>query len=153
MLRFILLATLAAAPALAAPAGADLEALDRRAEAFAGAPIGEDGGPATPIDRRLKLAACKGDPEVDWHGNRRDALVIRCPDARGWKLFVPIKGGAALAPAAVAAKAEPVIRRSQDGVSLEDAAPGERFRLRIEGAKGPVQAVAVEAGRATLPGW
>ena len=170
MLRFTALALLAFVPAaaLAAPSSADLDALDRLAEAFAGAPIGEPGGPATPIDRRLRLAACKGDPEIDWHGDRRDAMVIQCPDPRGWKLFVPIRGGATAGSSAVAERQEPVIRRgdpvtvraespgfsiSQDGVAMGDAAPGERFRVRIEGAKTPVQAVAVEPGRATLPGW
>lgn len=168
MLRFAFAASLAATPAFAA--SADLDSLDRLAEAFAGAPVGEDGGPATPIDRRLKLAACKADPEIDWHGDRRDALLIRCPDPRGWRLFVPIKGAQPVARAAgmVATKAEPVIRRgdpvtlvaespgfsiSQDGVAMADAAPGRRLTVKIEGAKIPVQAIAVEAGRATLPGW
>ena len=36
---------------------------------------------------------------------------------------------------------------------MGDAAPGGRFLVRVEGAKGPVQATAVAAGRATLPGW
>lgn len=169
MLRFTLAALLMATPALAAVPMADLDALDRLAEAFAGAPIGEDGGPATAIDRRLRLAACKAEPQIDWHGDRRDALLIRCPDPRGWRLFVPIRGAAPVARGAAApVKAEPVIRRgdpvtifagsagfsvTQDGVAMGDAAPGARVAVRIEGTKSPVQAVAVEAGRATLPGW
>lgn len=167
MLRFALAATLIASPALAA--SADLDSLDRLAEAFAGAPIGEDGGPASGIDRRLRLAACKADPEIDWHGDRRDALLIRCPDPRGWRLFVPIKGAAAVARGVAApAKAEPVIRRgdpvtiaagsagfsvTQDGIAMSDARPGARIAIKVDGSKSPVQAIAVEAGRATLPGW
>ncbi len=36
---------------------------------------------------------------------------------------------------------------------MADAAPGARFAVRVEDAKTPVQAVAISAGRATLPGW
>ena len=68
----------------------------------------------------------------------------------------------------VAAKAAPVIRRgdpvvieaasngfsiTREGVAMGDAAPGGRFMVKVDDAKGPVQAIALESGRATLPGW
>ena len=36
---------------------------------------------------------------------------------------------------------------------MADAAPGARFLVRVEDGKAPVQATALAAGRATLPGW
>lgn len=167
MLRFLILAGLAT-PAAAA---IDLGALDRAAVQFAGAPLGAVGGPIEPIDRRLRLADCASPPAFDWRGDRHDAIVIRCPDAGGWRLFVAVKPAAT--PAAtvvpgVSLRAEPVIRRgdlvtvlagnngfqvSSDGIAIGDAAPGARFGVRIEGVRTPIQAIAVEAGKATLPGW
>jgi flagella basal body P-ring formation protein FlgA len=145
----------------------DLALLDRAAEIFAGAPRGTPGGPVAPIDRRLRLAACGSSPEFTWRSDAHDAIVIRCPEANGWRLFVAV-ASSPVAMQAAAAKVEPVIRRgdsvtmeagrdgfavSADGVAMNDAAPGQRLQIKVEGAKSPVQAVAVEAGKATLPGW
>jgi flagella basal body P-ring formation protein FlgA len=75
---------------------------------------------------------------------------------------------APVAVAAAAVKAEPVIRRgdpitlvadsqgfsvSADATAMGDAAPGARLQVKVEGAKTPVQAIALAAGKATLPGW
>jgi flagellar basal body P-ring formation protein FlgA len=151
---------------LLATAPTDLTLLDRAAEIFAGARLGEPGGPLAKIDPRLKLASCSESPEFSWRSEARDAIVIRCPDPKGWRIFVNVKS--APAAAAVAVKAEPVIRRgdpivleasrdgfsvSADGVAMGDAAPGARLQVKMEGAKAPVQAIAVETGKATLPGW
>ncbi|GAO39781.1 hypothetical protein SCH01S_39_00660 [Sphingomonas changbaiensis NBRC 104936] len=158
---------------LSVAAPTNLALLDRAAEIFAGARLGEPGGPIAPIDRRLRLANCSSSPEFTWRTDAHDAIVIRCPDPRGWRIFVSVRAipAAPVAPAAVqqaAVKAEPVIRRgdpvtleasqsgfavSADGIAMGDAAPGERLQVKMEGAKAPVQAVAVEAGKATLPGW
>lgn len=156
----------------AAAAGTtDLALLDRAAEIFAGAPLGAPGGPVAPIDRRLKLAACGSSPEFSWRTEARDAIVIRCPEPGSWRIFVAMKpqaAGAAPTLATAPIKVEPVIRRGDpvtlsagrpgfavtaDGVAMADAAPGARFQVKIEGPKNPVQAIAVEAGLATLPGW
>lgn len=152
---------------LAVAAPTDLALLDRASEIFAGARLGEPGGPVAPIDRRLRLAGCGSSPEFTWRSDAHDAIVIRCTDPNGWRIFVAVRSTpAAVQPAAV--KAEPVIRRGDpvtleagqsgfsvaaDGVAMTDAAPGARLQVRIEGAKAPVQAIAVEAGKATLPGW
>lgn len=165
MRAFILLTVLAVTPAAATT---DLALLDRASEIFAGAALGAQGGPAAPIDRRLRLADCVQSPMFSWRSDRKDAIVITCPDRGGWRIFVPIRPGAQIASAARPVKAEPVIRRgdlvtlsaasqgfsvSSNGVAMSDAAPGARFTVRIDGVKNPVQAIAVDAGQATLPGW
>ncbi|MBS0504482.1 MAG: flagella basal body P-ring formation protein FlgA [Proteobacteria bacterium] len=152
----------------AAPAATNLALLDRAAEIFAGARLGEPGGPVAPVDKRLRLAACASSPEFTWRSDAHDAIVIRCPEANGWRIFVSVRPLPAAVQAVAQVKVEPVIRRgdpvtieagqgsfsvSSDGVAMTDAVPGARVQIRVDGAKGPVQAIAVEAGRATLPGW
>ncbi|PAX08361.1 flagella basal body P-ring formation protein FlgA [Sphingomonas lenta] len=154
-------------------------ALDRSVAAFTGHAVGEEGGARAPVDPRLKLAAC---PTValSWRSPTQDAVVVACsgPD---WRIFVPVKRSAPVAAAATAPavgratpagraddRLAPVIRRgdpvvieagtagftiSREGVAMGDAAPGGRFMVRVADARAPVQAVAVEGGRATLPGW
>ena len=158
---------------LLAAAFQDTASLDRTVSAFTGRPLGAEGGARTPIDTRLRLAAC---PTValSWRTEVHDAVVVSCagPD---WRIYVPVNMpvGAAAArvqPAAYAKpiKVDPVIRRgdpvvieagstgfaiSREGVALADAQPGARFLVRVDDARQPVQAVAVADGRATLPGW
>lgn len=173
MLRFLLPLTAAiASPALAAPFQ-DIAAVDRAVAGFTGRPIGAEGGARTALDARLRLAAC---PMVAlaWRSDAHDAVVVTCsgPD---WRLFVPVVRAAPLAPAQTSApasqpiaKPQPVIRRgdpilieaandgfsiTREGTALADAAPGARFMVKVDDAKGPVQAVAQADGRATLPGW
>ncbi len=157
----------------AAPAFQDTASLDRAVGAFTGRALGDEGGARTPIDPRLRLAAC---PTValSWRTEAHDAVVVACagPD---WRIFVPVRmaSGAVAARVQPAAyvppvKREPVIRRgdpvvieagatgfaiSREGVAMGDAAAGARFLVRASDARQPVQAVAVAAGRATLPGW
>lgn len=158
--------------AAAATTFTDTAALDAAAAAFAGAPVGAEGGPLAPIDARLRLTPCSADPTLSWRSARRDAIVIQCPDPAGWRLYVAVRMAAA-APAPTpgiaipAARPEPVIRRgdpvsivaeqagfsvSTDGVAIADAAPGARIQVRVEGRRNLVQAVAVAPGRATIPG-
>ena len=163
------------------PAGAqalrfqDTTAIDVAVAAFTGHAVGEEGGARTAVDRRLKLAACPL-PQLDWRGSYQDAVVVKC-EAPAWRIYVPIKmppqaarpvAAAAAARTAVAAKVEPVIRRgdpvtveagnggfsiTRDGIAMGDAPPGGRFMVKVDPAKPPIQAVAIEGGRATLPGW
>lgn len=173
MTRLLLIpALLAAAPALAAPFQ-DTVALDRAVASFTGQGIGAEGGARSVVDPRLKLASC---PMVTmaWRSEAHDAVVVTCTGPE-WRIFVPVRFAATeprktpqTIAAAVAPKLEPVIRRgdpvtieagsadfsiTREGVAMGDAAPGARFLVKVDGAKGPVQAVAVETGRATLPGW
>jgi flagella basal body P-ring formation protein FlgA len=176
MIRYFPLALLIAGPALAAPATfQDAATLDRAVAGFTGHAIGEDGGARTAVDARLKLGQC---PTValSWHGVSHDAVMVTCsgPD---WHIYVPVQ--AAAAPVAVAASTMPavlarpvkaaiVIKRgdpvmveatdsgfsiSREAVAMGDAAAGQRFMAKGDGDKAPFQAVALDTGRATLPGW
>lgn len=147
--------------------------LDRAVASFTGHAIGEEGGARAAVDPRLRLATC---PTValSWRSPVQDAVVVTCsgPD---WRIFVPVRR-ATPAPAArpdapapvIAAKAQPVIRRgdpvlieagqagfsiTRQGIAAGDAASGARLTVRVEGATLPVQAVAVDTGRVTLPGF
>ena len=173
----ILLAITLPAPAMAAAGFQSTAALDRAVAGFTTHGVGEEGGARMPVDPRLKLASC---PMValSWRTPAQDAVVVACsgPD---WRIFVPVKrsapiAGVATAPAPAvgravpAARAEPVIRRgdpvvieagspgfsiAREGIAMAGAVPGARFLVRVADAKAPVQALAVEPGRATLPGW
>ena len=157
---------------LAAASFQDIAALDRGVAAFTGRPIGEEGGARAPVDPRLKLAAC---PMVSmaWRTDAHDAVVVTCTGPE-WRVFVPVTMPArttiipAPTAAAPAKTAEKVIKRgdplmieagsdgfsiTRDGIAMGDAAPGERLMVKVDDSRMPVQAVAVEAGRATLPGW
>jgi flagella basal body P-ring formation protein FlgA len=169
---FLPLLLAAGAPMGGAIAFQDIGGLDRAVSAFTSRPIGAEGGARTAIDSRLRLAPCST-VALAWRTEAHDAVVVSCsgPD---WRIFVPVIRPAAAAPATaarpmtVAAKAEPVIRRGdpvvieagsngfsirREGVAMGDAAPGGRFMVKVDDAKGPVQAIALESGRATLPGW
>jgi len=171
----LLPALLLATPAFAAPGPVqDTIAIDRAVASFTGHATGDAGGARTEVDGRLKLAAC---PMVSmaWRGDSHDAVVVPCTGPE-WRIFVPIRtlSTAPAAPAATSAAAPapvrlaPVIKRgdpvtisagtesfsiTREGVAMGDAAPGARFFVKCEDSRNPVQAVAVEAGRATLPGW
>ena len=164
-----LLALLSAAPAAAAPFQ-NIDALEARLINALGAGIGEPGGPATPIDRRLKLAACPATVQID--PPALGAVALRCP-AANWRIRVPIArlsgaGPASTTGAGMAAKADPVIRRgdpvdlvaessgfsvSVSAVAQEDGAPGSRIRVKADGKNSPIFAEVIDAGRVRLPGF
>ncbi|VXC73896.1 flagella basal body P-ring formation protein FlgA [Sphingomonas sp. 8AM] len=154
----------------------DTVAIDRAVAAFTTRPIGAEGGARAPVDARLRLATC-GMVALSWRTDAHDAVVVACADP-AWRIFVPVIApprAATAAPAvlhagavAPAARVEPVIRRgdsvtieagsdgfsiTREGVAMADAAPGGRVMVRVTDSARPVQAVAVDAGRATLPGW
>lgn len=169
-----MIALLAAAAALSFQ---DTAAIDRAVAAFTARPIGSEGGARAPVDPRLRLATCSM-VALSWRTDAHDAVVVACADP-AWRVFVPViaapRAAAAATPAVVrsgaaapAPRAEPVIRRgdavtieagsngfsiTREGVAMADAAPGARVMVRVADAARPVQAVAVDAGRATLPGW
>ncbi|PZQ62062.1 MAG: hypothetical protein DI544_05580 [Sphingomonas taxi] len=154
----------------------DTATLDRAVAAFTARPIGSEGGARAPIDARLRLATCPT-VSLSWRSDAHDAVVVACAGP-AWRVFVPViappravatpaarvASGAAL-PAVAAA---PVIRRgdpvtieagsngfsiTREGVAMADAAAGARVMIRVTDTTRPVQAVAVDVGRATLPGW
>ncbi len=156
---------------LAAPASAqsfeNLEMLESRVAASLGAGIGEPGGPARPIDRRLRLAPCPTPALID--APALGAVAVRC-ETRGWRIRVPLMSGGAASPmAAVSAiRAEPVIRRGDQvelvamtanfsvstlGIAEQDGAPGERIRVRTERRSAPVTGQVLDDGRVALAGF
>ncbi len=161
---------LPAAPALAT-GFQDTAGLDRAVSAFAGHAIGDEGGARAPVDARLKLAQC---PTValSWRTPAHDAVVIACsgPD---WKIYVPMRAratpvGEPTVVAMAVAKGPPVIKRgdpvvieaasagfqiSREGIAMGDAAVGARLLVKVGDSRTPVQAIALENGRTTLPGW
>ncbi|MDG5488982.1 flagella basal body P-ring formation protein FlgA [Sphingomonas sp. BGYR3] len=167
-------------PALAGPGDVQsTQILDTAVAQFTGVPVGQEGGARTTVDPRLRLASCQL-PQLEWFTPARDTVVVRCM-APAWRIFVPVNRsqpvqqpvaatsspGMAGRPAPES-KAEPVIKRgdavrvqamssgfaiSRDGVAMGDAAVGGRVLIRVDDKKPPIQAVAVEPGVATLPGW
>lgn len=148
----------------------DIPALQARLSAALGAGVGEPGGPAVPIDRRLKLAQCPQTVAID--PPAMGAVALRCASLN-WRIRVPLARLAAM-PAASArmVKADPVVRRGdpvdlvaeQAGFSVsiaavaqEDGAPGSRIRVRADGDGKPqgqiVFAEVIDAGRVRLPGF
>jgi len=117
---------------LAAAPFADLSAIDRQVAAFTGAAIGETGGAMQPVDRRLRLKPCAAPLALSWRTPQRETVQVQCPDAGGWRLFVPARG----APPEVAAL--PVVNRG-DAVMI--AVSGSGFTVSRPGEaleSGPV---------------
>lgn len=170
-LSFIAL-MLAASPA-AAQNFQSTALIDKAVAGFTGHGVGETGGARTRVDTRLKLAACPM-VSLNWRTETHDSVVVTCPDPQ-WRIFVPIampaSAPAPAAPTSVisapAAKAPIVIKRgdpvtvvagdggfsvTRDGVATTDAAAGGRVLIRVQDGKPPIQAIAVEPGKAMIPG-
>lgn len=146
----------ATVPALAAGFH-DPASIDRAVAQFTGAPTGGQGGARLPVDRRLKLSQCPMPLALEWYGNTNRTVLVRCPIAGGWRLFVPVAGG----PGGV--EAEPVIARgeavsiaiqgagftvSRQGEALEAGAVGDWIRVRPAGDKrDPIRARVIQPGR------
>jgi flagellar basal body P-ring formation protein FlgA len=159
---------LASALCSAAPAAAqgfeDLDALQGRIVAALGAGIGEPGGPSSPLDRRMKLAAC---PELAvLEAPVMGAATIRC-EPLGWRIRVPLVRSAFAQPG-VAAKAAPAIRKgdqvevraggsdfqiSMTAIAEEDGSPGDRIRVRSDRNQPVIIAQVDGPGMVFLPGF
>ena len=181
IIRHLLIAAagLAAAPA-SAQSFQSIAAVEQQVVAALGAPIGQPGGPARPIDRRLKLTACPAPIIVE--PIALGAVTVRCQQI-GWRLRVPVLQGsgdataatatatatatAIAAPAMRAARAEPIIRRgdpvalvvttgsftvSRQAIAEQDGAPGDRIRVRTEPRKPPIVGQVLPDGRVALGG-
>lgn len=145
----------------------NLEMLDSRISAALGAGIGEPGGAATPVDRRLHLASCPQPVEIAEPS--MGAVTVRCQPL-GWRIRIPLvsNGQANAAAAPAAARAQPTIRRGDQiqlvaisngftvstlAVADQDGAPGDRIRVRTEHRSAPVIGQILEDGRVALPGF
>ena len=162
--RFALIAIVPVAIALplAVPALAnefqDLAAIDRAVEAFTGAATGAPGGARLPVDRRLRLHRCGAGLALERYGANRSTVLVRCPDAGGWRIFVPLD-------AAPAAAEQPLVQRGEmvavtvrgtgfsltrKGEALDSGGQGEWIRVRLSGAgnrREPVRARVLQPGR------
>jgi flagella basal body P-ring formation protein FlgA len=164
--RLVLLAAAAAAPAHA-QGFENLDALDSRIAGALGAAIGEPGGAANALDRRLRLAACPAPATIS--EPLQGAVTVRC-EAIGWRIRVAVVGGgsAFLVTQAGPARAAPVVRRGDQvqvvalaagftvstlGVAEQDGAPGERIRVRTERRSAPFYGQVLADGRVALPGF
>jgi flagellar basal body P-ring formation protein FlgA len=136
----IVLIALATA-SLSAPAMAgnfiDPSAIDREVAAFTDVAVGGAGGGA-PVDRRLRLAECGKPLALTWHGDRHDTVMVQCPDAGGWHVFVPLRHAAgAMSGVAAVARGEEVtvsitgdgFTVSQSGEALEGGVVGDWIRV------------------------
>jgi flagella basal body P-ring formation protein FlgA len=159
--RLAIVAVLLPVPALAQPMQ-DLERLESRLITALDAGIGEPGGPATAIDRRLKLAPCPTLVTID--PPALGAVALRCP-AAGWRIRVPLVRPAA---SAAAVKATALVRRgdpveliaasssfsvSAQAIAQEDGAAGERIRVRTDQKSPVIFAEVVDAGIVRIPGF
>jgi flagella basal body P-ring formation protein FlgA len=133
---------------LAATAGfADLDAIDREVAVFTGAPIGVPGGAMLPVDRRLRLQACRAPLAIGWNGLRRDSVQVQCPDAGGWRIFVQVASVAPVAAAPAVNRGDAVtIAVNGDGFSVSQ--PGEALEGGPVGAWIRVRPVSTTAAAA-----
>jgi flagella basal body P-ring formation protein FlgA len=166
LLAFALPAAAAlAAPVVAAPSPfTDLASVDNAVAAFTGQPIGVPGGAATPVDRRLRLARCNAPLALSWRGDRHDSILVQCPDAGGWRLYVAVSGNSQ--PGFGLGAAAPVVSRgdmvtialtgdgfsvSQPGEALEGGAVGSWIRVRTAAKADPMRARIVRPGLVEMP--
>lgn len=153
----VLCAALAASPALA-QSYVDLAEVDRQVANFTGAPIGATGGAAQGADRRLRLTPCPQALTLAWYGAGRSAVEVRCPVQGGWKLYVPLAGGAgsgaAAEPPAVVRGDAVTVRVSGDGFAVSQ--PGEALESGPLGAwikvRGPTANAPVLRAKVLRPG-
>lgn len=121
----------------------NLDAVDRQVAAFLGQSADSAGATFVPVDRRLRLATCAAPLNLSWYGTRQDSVLVRCPDASGWRVFVRVQGAIGAAPAAAAipavSRGEPVtvtvrgtgFSVSQSGEAMENGAVGQWIRIRM----------------------
>ena len=143
---------------------ADLASIDRDLAAFTGAAPGLPGGAAQPVDRRLRLAACGAPIAYGWRSPRHDAVLVQCPDAGSWHIYVAVRqaAGDAAGPIAVERNESVTIAVtgdgfavSQPGEALDPGAVGDWIRVRAvkDGSprSDPVRARIVQPGLVEVP--
>ncbi|MCB2072919.1 MAG: flagella basal body P-ring formation protein FlgA [Novosphingobium sp.] len=131
--------SLALAIAAAAPF-ADLDAVDREVARFTGSGIGQPGGAIAAVDRRLRLNPCVSPLALTWRTQQQQTVVVQCPDAAGWRLYVPVKRVAPQAALPAVNRGDAVtIAVSGDGFSVSQ--PGEALESGTVGSWIRVRAV------------
>jgi flagella basal body P-ring formation protein FlgA len=181
-MKFAPLALLFVATPAAAQDFQSTRMLDTIVAQFTGHEIGQEGGARAPVDVRLKLAVCSAPQlSWRTEGHDAVLVRCMAPEWRIFVPVLapppaakPVVTTAAptiavpqmVRPAPIV-KAEPVIRRgdavtleagaagfsiTREGVAMNDAPAGGRVMIKVDENKSPIQAVAVEAGHARLPG-
>ena len=119
---------------------ADLDAVDREVAQFTGSEIGQPGGAIAAVDRRLRLNPCVSPLSLSWRTQQQQSVVVQCPDAGGWRLYVPVKREAPQAAALPAVNRGDAVTIavsgdgfsvSQPGEALESGAVGSWIRVRV----------------------
>lgn len=148
----------------------NLDRLDSIVAMTVGANIGQPGGAAAPVDRRLRLAACPEMPVVS--GPVFGAAMVECKPI-GWRIRVPLRPGgdtmttAGARPAqhqprqAIVKRGDPVqliaggaaFSVSRLMIADEDGAAGEMISVREDRKSDPVLAQVVESGIVRVPGF
>ncbi len=164
-MRSQIFASLAAA-ALAAPAIAaspmDLAAIDRAVAQFTGAQVGQPGGAKLPVDRRLRLAACRSPLDLKWFGRNQRSVQVSCPSA-GWRIFVAVDAAPTVAGRLSPQAEAPIVKRGESvsilvrgkgftltrqGSALEEGAEGQWIEVRPVGEKRKtLRAIVLRPGR------
>jgi flagella basal body P-ring formation protein FlgA len=152
-LAIAVFAILPCCPVLAQPFQ-DHDEIDTAVLAATGAKVGETGGAAGPVDRRLKLVNCPVVLQTD--PPAMGAIAIRCPPL-GWRIRVPLVANQA--PQRDSAVAEILVRRgenvelkasgpgfeiSSSAIAMEDGALGKAIRVKSLTSSTPI--VATVAG-------
>lgn len=118
---------------------ADLDAVDREVAQFTGSQIGQPGGAIAAVDRRLRLNPCVSPLSLSWRTQQQQSVVVQCPDAGGWRLYVPVKREAPQAALPAINRGDSVtvavsgdgFSVSQPGEALESGAVGSWIRVRV----------------------
>ena len=138
---------------------ADLATIDRQVAQFTGAPAGAEGGARMPLDRRLRLRPCASPLALAWRGTRRETVIAECPDAGGWRLFVPVSAAVQGPAAAVAINRGDAVTIAVTGGGFSVSQPGEALEggpvggwIRVRGVNGKGQQMRAQVLRPGLVG-
>ena len=157
MLCPIVVAVTSASATAQNPGFQDPAAIDRAVSAFVAGATGMENARARPVDRRLRLAACRSPLALAWHGGARGTILVQCPEPGGWRLFVPAPGAGERTGqhgAPVVNRGDPVSIRiagrgfavTTTGEALEAGQVDQWIRIRPIGAKASLRGQVVGAG-------
>ncbi|MFV0643429.1 MAG: flagella basal body P-ring formation protein FlgA [Sphingomonadaceae bacterium] len=64
--------------------------IDAEVARFTGHAAGHPGGAITRTDPRIRLAPCQQPLALEWYGRSKNNVLVRCPTAGSWRIFVPL---------------------------------------------------------------
>ncbi len=138
----------------------DPASIDRAVADYTGTPMGTVGGARSPVDRRLRLTACRSALVLAPYGRRQDSLQVTCPDAGGWRIFIPlIKTAANVSTQVLISKGDQVsiaiegrgFSVVQTGRALESGVMGDWIRVAPPGKGETIRARIERPGRVVIP--